>query len=60
VDNKPRQWQEIATELTNEVDPIRIMILSKELNEALRKELRVLETPRREYPRTQSLFLFES
>jgi hypothetical protein len=52
VDNKPvRQWQEIANELTNEADPKRIITLSKELNEALGRELRVLETPGKENPR---------
>jgi hypothetical protein len=52
VDNEaPREWQEIAAELTNEFDPNRIIKLSKELNEALSAELRVLETQQKANPR---------
>jgi hypothetical protein len=61
VDNKaPREWQEIATELTNEFDPKRVVKLNAELHEALSEELRVLETRRKANRRMQSLFSFES
>jgi len=61
VDNKSgRRWQDIAAELANEFDQERVLKLSVELNEALGREARVFKTPRKENPRMQSLFLFES
>jgi hypothetical protein len=48
VNNKsPRQWQDIAAELSNEFDAKRVTELSAELTEALDQELKIPKNQRR-------------